>query len=62
MKDEGIEVKVFGVLREKNYKADLVAKLAASKIVETPKHVFVETAEVLCTEKILIGTIKKKED
>lgn len=48
--------------REENYEANMVSKLAASKIVEMPKDVLDETKEALYTERIQVGTIEEKED
>lgn len=55
-------MKVFRVPREENHEADLVAKLVTSRIMEMPRGMLVETAETLCTEKMLIYTIEEKED
>lgn len=62
IKGEDIEVKVFRVPKEENHEVDLVANLAASRMVEMPKGVLVEMVEIPCIKKMLIFTIEKKED
>lgn len=61
MKREGINIKVFRKPREKNHKADMVAKLAASGIAGILMNVFMEVAEAPCTKRMIVSTIKKKE-
>lgn len=49
-------MKVFKVHREKNYKVDMVAKLAASEMVETLMNILIEIVEVQSIEHVLVNT------
>lgn len=58
---EGIEVKLFRIPTEENYEADMMAKLAASIIVEMPKDVLVEIAKSPYMKKIAVNIFEEKE-
>lgn len=57
-----MDVKVFRVLREENYKTDMMAKLVASGMAEMPMNILVEMAETLYIKRVMISTIEEKED
>lgn len=55
-------MKMFRVPREENHEVDIVAKLTISEIVKMPMNVLIKVGEVPCTKRILINTIKERED
>lgn len=54
-------MRVFRVQREENYKDDMVPKRSESGVVEVPMNVFAEVMEALCTERMIVGTLKEKD-
>lgn len=55
-------MKVFRLLRDKNHKDDMVAKLAIFKIEEMPTNIFIEVVQTSCTDKMMVGTLEERQD
>lgn len=62
IKGEGIKVKVLRIPKEENLENNMVAKLAILRIAEMLMNMFVEVAEPSYTEKIIVNTIKEREE